>query len=56
MSKKNNPPDQKAQWKANQKLGSRFVKVTPAPLYNPPKKAPSRRDLHRIAVAEAKRK
>lgn len=54
MSKKNNSPEQKAQWKANQKLGSRFIKVTPAHLYNPQPKAPSRRDLHRMEVAERK--
>ena len=26
-------PEQKAAWKANQRLGSRFIRVIPAPLY-----------------------
>ena len=42
-------PIQKLQWKA--KLGSRFGKTIPAPLYKPPTKAPSKRDRHRIEVA-----
>jgi hypothetical protein len=33
MSNKNNSPAQKAAWKANQKIGSRFIKVISAPDY-----------------------
>ncbi len=51
MSNKNNSPKQKAAWKANQKLGSRFIKVTPSHAYNPPRKSPSRRDRHWMSVA-----
>ena len=51
MSNKNNSPEQKAAWEANQNLGSRFGKITPAYAYNPPPKSPSRRDKHRMEVA-----
>ena len=54
MSNKNDSPEQKAAWKTNQKLGSRFVKVTPANRYNPESKLPSRRDRHRMDIAAAK--
>ena len=44
-------PEQKAAWKANQNLGSRFGNITPADAYNPQPKSPSRRDKHRMEVA-----
>lgn len=51
MSNPNNTPEQKAAWTANKKkLGSRFIKVIPASRYRPEKKAPSRRDRHRMEV------
>jgi hypothetical protein len=51
MSNQNNTPEQKAQWKENQKLNrasSRFIKVTPSNEYKPVFKSPSKRDLHRM--------
>jgi hypothetical protein len=51
MSKKNNSPEQQAAWKANRNIGSRFIKTTPAHLYSPEPKEPSRRDRHRAEVA-----
>ena len=54
MSNKNNSPEQKKAWKANQRIGSRFIKATPSTRYNPRKKAPSCRDRHRMEVAERK--
>jgi hypothetical protein len=54
MSKANNSPEQKADRQASKKMGSRFIKVTPAPYYNPTPKAPSKRDRHRMEVAARK--
>ena len=45
-------PEEKAQWQANKKLGSRFMTSTPSHAYRPQAKAPSRRDRHRAQVAE----
>lgn len=50
-SKKNNTPEQKVQWKKNQKLSrasSKFIKVTSSKEYVPAIKEPSKRDLHRM--------
>jgi hypothetical protein len=54
MSNPNNTPEQKAQWEANKKLVSKFIKTTPAPRYRPTTKVASRRDLHRAIVAMRK--
>lgn len=56
MSRKNNSPEQKAAWKANQRIGSRFIKVIRSDSYSPKPKELSRRDRWRIEVAERKRK
>ena len=53
MSNKNNTPAQKAAWKANQTLGSRFTKFIAPDDYRPEPKEPSKRDIHRARVAEA---
>jgi len=55
MSNKNNSPEQKAAWKANQKIGSRFVESTPSYAYRPQPKSPSIRDRHRMQVATERR-
>mgnify|MGYP006272936197 FL=1 len=50
-SKKNNSPEQKAQWKENQKLNrvsSDFATITDAKAYQHALKEPSKRDLHRM--------
>jgi hypothetical protein len=36
--------------------GKSQMKIIPAPDYNPNRKAPSRRDLHRMEVADKKHK
>jgi hypothetical protein len=55
MPNKNDTPEQKAAWEARRRAsGSRFIRFTPAYLYNPPSKPPSRRDTHRARVAQAK--
>lgn len=54
MSIKNNSRAQKAAWKANQTIGSRRMKFYDPQAYHPKPKEPSRRDLHRAAVAASK--
>jgi hypothetical protein len=56
MSNKNNSPEQKAAWKAYQKLGSSRMKFIAPGDYHPEPKAPSRRDLHREWQVIARRK
>lgn len=46
-------PEEKAAWKLKQ--GSRFVRVIPARAYSPEPKPPSKRDKHRMEVADRKR-
>jgi len=54
QSKKNNSPEQKAQWIANKKLTSQVASIIIPENYSPMTKSPSKRDSHRITVAELK--
>ena len=47
-------PEEKAAWKRNQNLGSRFGSITPSNRYNPQPKAPSRADVRRVRGKERK--
>lgn len=53
---KNSTPEQKAAWRMNQNIRSSYITVTSSTDYHPQRKSPSRRDAHRMRVAEAKRK
>ena len=59
QSKKNNSPEQKAQWTNNKSLGvnsSKFIVTTPSTESAKSLKEPSKRDLHRMDVKALKNK